>query len=271
MSTLNNSQQKGVVIALLLCTSSYPISILSYIPFFDGHSVNPASRLCQFDERSYAVPVLVASNLYYGLVNVCAPIAGIIVFYIRIRSTLKRQHELFRKGGKNVTMKKTSKTIAFKQLSCDPKKINPSFSCATLSSRNDVSTTKSEGVKIGTKSKFEKSREMENTLKTSRKNNDENDTDNHLFDDYDHNMIAMKTLKSLTTFTMFTIGLPRALTLVNFGLTIYVAEYRESNKNYAARFFIYNMVVTNNAVNFLVYVKHVKEFRGYVLSKLPFI
>ena len=99
------------------------------------------------------------------------------------------------------------------------------------------------------------------SVKNSRLDGDKNDND-----EYNHNVVAMRTLRSLTILTMIMVGIPRLLTLVNYGFTIHDKFYRESNVNYVARLFIYNTVFMASAVNFLVYVRHVSEFKTYVAS-----
>ena len=206
MSTLMNKHRRScLLLAHMICLGSYAISIPSYIPFFNGHVIDTESCLCRLNRPTKTLWVLVTTNLYYGIVNVCVPIIGIVVFYVRIRLTLTKQWEFVR-DHTSVSVKK---------------------------SRLDGDS-----------------------------NNDNSD------DEYNHNYIAMRTLRSLTILTLIMVGIPRLMTLGNYGLSLYDSSYRESDANYVARLFIYNTVFMTSAVNFLVYVRHVTEFKTYVISQL---
>lgn len=89
-----------------------------------------------------------------------------------------------------------------------------------------------------------------------------------LKDQFNHNIIAMRTLKTLTVIMLATITFPRCLLLVQYGLTLHVENFSLSYTYYVIRCVVYNVLISNNAINVFVYLHHIKEFRIFVCNKM---
>lgn len=175
-----------VILLYLMC---YPLAAVSYIPYFDSHVVGANIKICRAYRHPKSIMVLMVTNFFYGFVNVIIPVASIVVFYRRVRSTLKKQAAFVRQSSQ-------------------------------------------------------------------------------LKDEFNHNMVAAKTLKTLTVLMLATIAFPRCLLIVQYGLTLHVENFSSSYTYYIIRCVVYNILVTNNAINVFVYFHHIKEFRRFVFNKI---
>jgi len=82
-----------------------------------------------------------------------------------------------------------------------------------------------------------------------------------------HTITAVRTLKTLTMIMLITVLLPRIFLTIQYSLTIYSARFRDSRVFYGIRSLVYNILISNNAINIFVYMYHIKGFRKFVLGK----
>jgi len=87
--------------------------------------------------------------------------------------------------------------------------------------------------------------------------------------EYERNKTALATMKLLTVVMESTVALPRIILASYYCLNIFYKDLRDAAYFPIIQSAVYSILFANNTINILVYMRHIKAFRDFVIDHVP--